>query len=196
MIIQPRPCHPLEAASRMLAMVGLDYPYELGTGNYHLAGVRGPWDCAGAICEAYKLTRHRPGFARGALPLNWDRFADVTDDINTNSMIKDALVGRDIFHFVPDGEPLEQGDVIAYPTIRIKDAEDGHVHVFIGHVQMALDPNGARAGGPYGRVKVAHSHGPNGRRPAVTIGFADVMDKHNHVWPKVHHKAWALRVVP
>jgi hypothetical protein len=180
-----RPLQPLEAVGRLLLMVGKDMPYTLGTER----------DCAGVVCSAFKLTRHRRGFACGNLPPEWARFADVEDDINTNSMIKDALLNRDLFRFVPDGALLSAGDLLAYPTIRMRDADDGELHEWIGHVQMVLEPNG-RAGGPYDRVQVLHSHGPNGRRPAVTVGYADVMDKHNAKWPKPHHKAWALRVVP
>jgi hypothetical protein len=181
---RPRP--PLEAVGRLLQRVGRDEPYTLGTER----------DCAGVVCDAYGLTRHRQGFARGKLPPEWAKFADVEDDINTNSMIKDALINREIFRFVPDGALLSAGDLLAYPTIRIRDADDDELHTFIGHVQMVLEPNGGRAGGPYTHVQVMHSHGPNGRRPAVTVGFADVMDKHNEKWPKPHHKAWALRAVP
>lgn len=181
-----RPLPPLEAVGRMLQRVGTDEPYTLGTER----------DCAGVVLSAYKLTRHRRGFARGRLPGDWAKFADVEDDINTNSMIKDALLNRDLFRFIPDGALLTAGDLLAYPTIRIRDVDDDGLHTFIGHVQMVLEPNGGRAGGPYASVQIMHSHGPNGRRPAVTVGFADVMDKHNAKWPKPHHKAWALRVVP
>jgi hypothetical protein len=181
-----RPLPPLEAVGRLLLMVGQDRPYILGTED----------DCAGVVLKAFKLTRHRRGFARGKLPPDWAKFADVEDDINTNSMIKDALINRELFRFVPEGALLAAGDLLAYPTIRIRDADDGEIHEFIGHVQMVLEPNGCRSGGPYDKVQVMHSHGPNDRRPAVTIGYADVMDKHNAKWPKPHHKAWALRLVP
>jgi hypothetical protein len=181
-----RPLPAMEAVGRMLLMVGQDMPYTLGTER----------DCAGVVLKAYGLTRHRPGFARGKLPPDWSKFADVEDDINTNSAIKDALINRELFRFVPDGALLAAGDLLAYPTIRIRDVDDGELHEFIGHVQMILEPNGYRAGGPYDKVQVMHSHGPNDRRPAVTIGYADVMDKHNAKWPKPHHKAWALRLVP
>jgi hypothetical protein len=127
-----RPLPPLEAVGRLLYRVGEDMPYTLGTER----------DCAGVVCAAYKLTRHRQGFARGKLPADWAKFADVEDDINTNSMIKDALINRELFRFVPDGALLAAGDLLAYPTIRIKDADDGEVHTFIGHVQMVLEPNG------------------------------------------------------
>lgn len=184
------------AIRRMLSMVGLDYPYELGTGTFrHLDPPRGPWDCIGAILDAMELVRHRPGYARGPLPNSWARFADVTDDINSNSMIKDALLHQELFFFVPHEEPLERGDVLVYPTIVIKDADDGEVHRFTGHGQMVIDPKDGKSGGPYRDVVIAHSHGPNGRRPAVEMGTAKVMDAHNEVWPKNIHRAWALRLV-
>lgn len=193
-----RPCSIAEAMSRMRSMVGLDYPYQLGTGNFTKSGPpQGPWDCVGAaMCEAYKVTRHRPGFARGVLPPEWRKFADVVDDINSNSMIKDALLNQELLRFVPEGEPLAGGDILAYPTIVIVDADDGDVHRFTGHAQFVDDPKGAVSGGPYSDVWILHAHGGNGRRPAVTRNKAYVMDQHNHVWPKPIHKAWALRVVP
>lgn len=190
-----RPNNATDALARMIAMRGMDYPYILGTGNRTHGIPRGPWDCAGAaICEAFEVTRHRPGYARGALPPAWSRFADVIDDINTNSVIKDALLNQDLFRFVPDGELLEGGDLLAYPTIIIHDSS-GEVHRFVGHVQMALTPNGARAGGPYSGVRVLHACGGDGRRPAVIESSAKVMDRHNEIWPKLAHRAWALRVV-
>lgn len=192
-----RPALVDDAIARMLQMVGTDYPYILGTGNY--TGKEepcGPWDCIGAICDAFKLKRHRPGYARGALPDSWSRFADVTDDINSNSMIKDALINQDLWRFVPHGEPLLAGDALVYPTIVVVDADDGERHRFTGHGQLVIDPNGASSGGPYMHVRIAHSHGPNERRPAVELGYAKAMDHHNAVWPKQVHRAWALRIVP
>ncbi|HUS27553.1 MAG TPA: hypothetical protein VMZ53_03570 [Kofleriaceae bacterium] len=184
---------PAEALARMRSMVGLDFPYILGTGNFSGEPPRGPWDCAGAICEAFKVKRHRPGFARGPLPPAWASLADVVDDINTNSMIKDAVVRGELFTFVPFGDPLEGGDVLAYPTIRL--VVDGERHEWIGHVQMIDDPKGALSGGPYSDAWVLHSHGPNGRHPAVTRNKAYAMDVHNHSWSKLGHKAHALRAV-
>lgn len=184
-----------DAVARMLGMVGLPFPYQLGTGTFDGEALIGPWDCIGAILDAYRIKRHRPGFARGSLPKGWERFADVVDDINSNSMIKDALINQDLWRFVAEGEPLEPGDALVYPTIIIRDADDGEYHRFTGHGQMVIYPNGALSGGPYRPVQIAHAHGPNGRMPAVEISSAKVMDKHNEVWPKLAHKAWALRVV-
>jgi hypothetical protein len=195
--MNPRPVSATKALENMIRMCGMPYPYILGTGDHHADGLHGPWDCAGAaMCAALEVKRHRPGFARGPLPHGWERFADVTDDINTNSGIKDAIANRDLFTLVPDGEPLLPADLLAYPTIRIRDADDGEVHTFIGHVQMVKHPRGALAGGPYSGVIVLHAHGPNSRVPAVTEDFAIAMDKHNERWPKPFHKAHALRIVP
>lgn len=193
-----RPLPAAEASKRMRSLVGEDVPYWLGTGDADgpttRDGVTG-YDCAGAaICYAYQLKRHRPGFAHGQLPPEWAKFADVEDDINTNSAIKDALLNQDLFRFVPEGELLVSADLIMYPTIRIHDA-DGDLHTFIGHCQMILIGNMVRSGGPYTNALIAHCHGPNGRRPAVTITDGHVMDRHDEAWPRVWSKAWALRVV-
>lgn len=195
--MNPRPCSAEKALNNMIAMCGMPYPYVLGTGDHHADGLRGPWDCAGAaMCAAWEIKRHRPGFARAQLPAGWERFADVSDDINTNSGIKDAITTRDLFALVPEGEPLLPADLLAYPTIRIKDADDGEVHTFIGHVQMMLHPRGAISGGLYSKAIILHAHGGNGRIPAVTEDFALAMDKHNAKWSKPFHKAHALRIVP
>jgi hypothetical protein len=183
------------AVDRMLEMVGLDYPYELGTGSYDGEPLHGPWDCIGAILDAYRIKRHRPGYARGALPNAWAKFADVVDDINSNSMIKDALIKQELFYFVTHEEPLRGGDVLVYPTIIVVDADDGERHRFTGHGQMVIEPNGVVSGGPYSAATIAHSSGPNGRRPAVRLGTAKAMDRHNEVWPKNVHRAWALRAI-
>lgn len=185
------------AVTRMLELVGLDYPYQLGTGSFDPKSETraGPWDCIGAILDSMEIVRHRPGYARGALPDAWRRFADVTDDINSNSMIKDALLNQELFHFVKVGDLILPGDVLVYPTIIIVDADDGEHHHFTGHGQMVMDGNNATSGGPYRNAMIAHCHGPNGRRPAVELGQAKVMDTHNDVWPRVVHRAWALRRV-
>lgn len=191
-----RPCSVAEAIARMKSMVGMPYPYELATGDYSGETPVGPWDCAGAaLCEALKIKRHRPGFAKGPLPVAWARFADVEDDINTNSAIKDALIHQELFRFVRANELLEPGDFLAYPTIYLRD-EHGDLHRWIGHVQMVLEPAGAFGNGPFRGVKIAHAHGLDGRVPAVEIGFATKMDEHNAQWSKPYHKAWALRLVP
>lgn len=191
----PRPCSIAEATQRLRAMVGMDIEYRLATGNYHEVGYGKSYDCAGAaLCEAFRVKRHRPGFARGPLPNGWEPFADVVDDINTNSAIKDALLRQDLFRFVPEGETLLPGDLLMYPTIRLT-MSDMQPREWIGHVQMVILSNMVKSGGPYAGALIAHCHGPNGRRPAVTLGDAHVMDVHNQNWQKAWAKAWAMRVV-
>lgn len=192
-----KPASALTALVRMqqMAAMGDAISYKLGTGNYNRDGFAKEYDCAGAICEAYMVTRHRPGFARGRMPPGWERFADVVDDINTNSMIKDAVVRQELFRFVPKGEALEPGDLLAYPTIIIVDADDGERHKWIGHIMLVEDPKGATASGPWRDCRMLHCHGPNGRKPGVERASGKLMDRHNEVWPKAAHRAWVLRVV-
>lgn len=195
----PHPCSSDMALSRMLALVGLQFPYVLGTGDYNGEGKSGcttrlvgglaltGMDCAGAAMSyAFKLPRHRHGYNRGA-------WATVSDDINTNSGIEDAEHGGELWTIVA-GNDVRPGDLIAYPTIRIKDA-DGEVHVFVGHVQtVTFVPSGWTRARGFSGLKVAHCHGPNGRVPGVTLGDGHACDAHDQKWSKPQHRTRVLRV--
>lgn len=202
------------AVARMRSQVGRGMPYRLGSGGY-IAGSYGtsrdvPWtsdphgvlgsDCAGAVCYAFALSRHRPGFnhvRRGF----WD-ILDVVDDLNTNSMIGDARSTQELFVEVPYGDPLRPGDLLAYPTIRLQNGEDwvrnadGHAIEWIGHVQMVEWGNVGVAGGPYTSVKVMQCHGGQTRVPAIVRSDASAMDQHDHTWPKPEHRTAVLRLHP
>lgn len=209
-IVGRNPCTAHEAVARMLTFAGVEMPYELGSGDYHPRQEHGgivdvPWtpgpsgvigsDCAGAaICFAYKLARHRPGFASGRAPkLYWDQ-SDVDDDINCNSAIEDALTVRELFTIVPRGEVILPGDLLTYPTLTIH-AADGELHRFIGHVQMAIiNPLAVKSGGPYSSIVVAQCFGGNGRKPAIMVTDAHAMDRHDQQWPREQHRAQVLRV--
>lgn len=170
-----------------------DAEYKLGTGNYHPNGVFAKqYDCAGAAqCEAYMLTRHRPGFASGR-PMYADQ-SDVDDDINTNSAIEDAQTKRELYEPVLEG-PMLPGDLVMWPTIRIKGA-DGELHTFIGHVLMAsyVPPGWTPAMG-FHVCRFLQCCGPNGRKPAVIETDGSVIDRHNATWPKPAHRAIVVRV--
>lgn len=194
------PCTALEALARMQSMIGVDMPYRLGSGGYHPVLHPGavedvPWtpdpggivgsDCAGAICFAYKLRRSRPTFNRGP-------WATVADDINTNSMIEDAEHLRELFVKVREGESIQPGDLLTYPTIRMKDAagrwlrnDDGTIRQWIGHVQMVEDAHGIHVGEHYAGATIIDCHGGNGRRPAFERRHASAMDLHAQDWPNV-----------
>lgn len=186
----PRPCSREEALSRMLSLVGQDFPYVLGTGDIdgqttRSDGKRG-MDCAGAAqCYAYKVKRHRKGYNKGP-------WASVTDDVNTNSGIEDAEHGQEIWRIVTDYEDVLPGDLIAYPTIYVKGVKEP----FIGHVQMVVKvPQWWRRKDGYSALTVAHCHGPTGRRPAVTIDNGGACDRHDAKWSKPEHRTRILRVV-
>lgn len=194
------PCDATEAVQRALSLVGVPMPYVLGTGDYDPAAtVDVPWtqrggltgsDCAGfALCWCYKLTRHRPGYNVGP-------WATVSDDINCNSAIEDAEHGGALFR-IADGDP-KPGDLITYPTIRIY-GQDGELHTFIGHVCIVVGVSRAEQWSPslpdYSLLDVAHCHGPNGRRPAVTRADGSHWNQHDAVWPKPQHRSRLLRAV-
>src|SRR6266404_8046742 len=104
-------CTAKEAVARGQAIVKAGGgQYGLGSGNYHpvpyaLPMTNGdvPWtnspdplhpgpasDCAGfAICYAWKIVRHRPGFNAGF-------WASVEDDVNVNSAIEDGRHKREL----------------------------------------------------------------------------------------------------
>ena len=172
----------------------LDAEYKLGTGDYHPHGYTKQYDCAGAAqCEAYKLKRHRPGFASGRVPVEYRDQSDVDDDINTNSAIEDSLTKRELYEQVLEA-PVLPGDLIMYATLRIK-AHDGELHTFIGHVLMIKTvPDGWMSADGFHRLRVLQCCGPNGRRPAVIETDGSSIDRHNANWPKPAHRAVIVRV--
>lgn len=173
-----------EALARMLALVGRqDMAYQLGTGDRDWTP---EMDCFGAaVCYAYGITRHRPGFNRGP-------WATVSDDLNCNSAIEDAEHKQELFVIVDESD-VQPGDLIAYPTIRLRRIHA--VKPFIGHIQMVTKvPAGWTRRDGFAALEVAHCHGPNGRRPAVTLGTGEACDRHDAQWAKPEHQTRILRV--
>lgn len=155
--------------------------YELGTGDMDTPE-DDPTDCAGfAICKCHQLRRHRPGYNRG-------EWSTVSDDLNSNSVIEDSQHACELFVPVA-GDPLP-GDLIAYPTIRLKDAH-GAVHVFVGHVAIIVDV--ARWNGTFASLEIVQCIGPNGRTPGIMESTGAHFDEHNATWPKPEHRAWIVR---
>lgn len=122
------PCSPSLAVNRAMRFVDVSMPYRLGSGDYRQGASDQPWtpdpegvvgcDCLGLVCFAYGLHRSRPGFNRHAYGM-FD-FLDVEDDINSNSLIGDALHGtQPLFRIVTPGQELHIGDVLCYPTIML-----------------------------------------------------------------------------
>lgn len=200
-MIEPRPCSATEAVERAKRMINNGGQYELGTGDYRPRFVGQlidlPWtenggpvgsDCAGfAMCWAYKIQRHRPGYNHGA-------WSSVSDDINCNSGIEDADHARDLFVRVT-GAPVA-GDLLVYPTIRLP----GHPMPWIGHVAIVIGTTRADAFDPaapqYRLLDVAQCAGPNGRSPAVIGTDGSIWDHHDRDWPKPEHRTVILRAVP
>ena len=105
------PCSAEEAVTRMLSIEDNGGQYLLGTGDYSPTAPGVPWttrngeigsDCAGAaICFAYRLRRHRPGF-------NHQPQATVSDDLNVDSIVEDSDPRR--------GGHLELGELVTIPA--------------------------------------------------------------------------------
>lgn len=175
--------------------------YLLGTGDYrpHPGGSDLPWtpytgptgtqaygsDCAGfAICWAWKLVRHRPGFNRG-------RWSTVEDDINCNSAIEDANHKQELFTEVDTPRP---GDLLAYPSFYLR-LNDGTRHQFIGHVGLVSsvprlwDPKHRN----YRGCGVIQCHGPNGFKPGVVVTDGSIWQQHDVGWPKPEHCTHIIR---
>lgn len=188
------PCTPSEALARAQRMVNNGGQYLLGTGDYWPHKENGlevdlPWtylngkagsDCAGfAICFAWKLQRHRPGFNHGS-------WATVSDDINSDSALEDGLHKQELFTVVTTPRP---GDLLIYPSIRVLGKR------FIGHVGLIEHvPAEWDAGAPqYNLLTVIQCHGPNGFRPGVVRTDGSVWAHHDHLWPKAQHKTQIVR---
>lgn len=206
---RPRPgCDAAQAAARMLSVVGHGGRYQLGTGDYRprpssRGGASGgiidlPWttrvvdgvtvegaDCAGAaICWAYKIVRHRPGFNRG-------RRASVVDHINTDSCLEDAEHEQDLFAF-RDGAP-ELGDLLVQHTIRLPGGfyKMGHVRMVCGSRAAEWNPASPR----WDLLDLVECHGPNGRAPGVVRTTGAAVARHNEMWRKPEHQYRLVRVV-
>jgi hypothetical protein len=189
--------------------------YVLGTGDYRPTVISGklvdfPWtwregrqgsDCAGfAICWAYMLVRHRPGYANGRVPDEFRDQSDVDDDINCNSLLEDALTTEDLCEIVETGIP-QPGDLLVYPSLRLT-LKDGSLFKTIGHVGIVI--GNARVVGnawnwtdpPYHLLDVAQCKGPNGRAPGVIATDGSIWEAHDDKWPKPAHRSRVVRMKP
>lgn len=188
------------AVDRARSVVGVGGQYILGTGDYHpkkvgSADVDLPWtvrdgqegsDCAGfAICWAWKLVRHRPGFNAGP-------WASVSDDINCNSALEDGLHKQELFTTLSAGACAQPGDLLLYPTIRLKDA-DGKLHVFIGHVGLVEYVPTDFKYGDWRRLGIIQCHGPNGYIPGVVRTDGSIWAHHDTKWSKPEHTTHLVR---
>lgn len=182
-------CDPLTALVRARSAMTMGGQYVLGTGDYNEPDNDLPWttnkygtgsDCAGfAICYAWMLKRHRPGFNVGS-------WASVSDDINCNSMLEDAQHAGELGAVVSVG--ARPGDLLLYPTIRIKGLE------FVGHVCIIENvPAGWVVADGYHHLTVLQCHGPNGFKPAVVRTDGSIWDHHDSVWPKDEHRSHIVR---
>lgn len=194
-----------EAVARARAIVGKGGQYILGTGDYvepketekdlpwtpYYGTAGSPWfgkagsDCAGfAICWAWKLRRHRPGFNVGP-------WATVSEDINCNSALEDGLHKQELFVTLPEGGCIQPGDLLLYPTFRLK-VEDG-VKTFIGHVGLVETvPVGFRYGA-WADLSIIQCHGPNGTTPGVVRTNGSIWARHDELWPKLEHRTRVVR---
>lgn len=177
-----------QAVEIALSLVGTG-TYMLGTGDCDTPR-NGTSDCAGfAINKCYGLRRHRPGFNRGA-------WSTVEDDINCNSAIEDASHRQELFELVGTSShyTVQPGDLLTYPTIRIKDAHD-HTHTFIGHVGIIFDvPKGwTLAKDGWAGLGIVQCCGPNGRKPGIIQTTGAHWDQHDRDWPKAAHRSVVIR---
>lgn len=205
------PCNAAEAVKRAQSMAYGAGQYWLGTGDYRPQTARCeacgantrvidiPWtgplagsDCAGfAICWCWKLTRHRPGFAKGS-PAD-PNVSDVDDDINCNSLIEDAEGAKTVSMFLAPTVAPRPGDLLVYPTLRFTKS-DGKVLTFIGHVALIESVPVAYTPGDYSSLTVLQCHGPNGFKPGVVRTTGEVFELHDVTWPKPAHRTRVIRM--
>lgn len=186
-------CNAQEAVARAQAIVGKGGHYFLGEGDYNVGkpgnppGLDLPWtgeggsDCAGfAICWAWKLRRHRPGFNSGP-------WASVSDDVNCNSAYEDGLHKQELFVAVKPGEQVAPGDLLLYPTFVLGGKR------FIGHVGLIESVPDGFTYGDWRRLSILQCHGPNGYTPGVVRTDGSIWAHHDMVWPKEAHRAHVVR---
>lgn len=184
-----------EAVDRARSIVGKGGQYILGTGDY-VPSQKGdlPWttrngkagsDCAGfAICWAWKLRRHRPGFNVGP-------WATVSEDINCNSAMEDGLHKQELFNTLDEGAHIIPGDLLLYPTITVK--VNGTTKRFIGHVGLIERiPSGFKYG-DWGSLGIIQCHGPNGHTPGVVRTDGGTWVRHDGLWGKPEHRTRIVR---
>lgn len=210
-----RPCSATEAVARARSIIGKGGQYALGTGDYRPRVINGssidvPWteresdhtigcDCAGLICWAYCIRRHRPGYNS----THGQRY-DVIDDVNCNSMLGDAMGAMELFQLATDAP--QPGDVVAYPSFYLHDSygrpllHDGQPLHFIGHTGLVIGVSRVSAWDwnhpRFELLDIAQCRGPDGRAPGVLATDGSIWAHHNDVWPKPEHRAYLLRAVP
>jgi hypothetical protein len=188
-----------DPVQRALSVVGHGGQYILGTGDFHPRQVGAsiedvPWtarderlgaDCAGfAISWCHRLRRHRPGF-------NHTPTATVSDDLNTDSAIEDALGQQELFTLVQTPLP---GDLLVYKTIVLPG------HRYIGHVGIVVSPAPASwdpAAPDYTALAIAQCRGPELRAPGVIRSDGSIWAHHDAMWGDVPaRRSVLLRVKP
>lgn len=179
-----------EYIARLLTQVGKG-EYQLGAGGWDPKRpetcFHQHWDVenkpntVGCDCSAFairfglKLRGSRPGFGRGP-------GARVTDAINSDSALYDAIHNHEIFELVA-GPPIE-GDLIVIPSYF--DPKTGK-RITIGHVlatrrNRALEWDHKLLPRPWHLVDVVQCRGPNGKRPGVVESTAEVCARHDAKW--------------
>jgi len=178
-----------EYIARLLTQVGRGQ-YWLGAGGYDPKKpdtcFHPHWDTGdvGCDCSAFaikfglKLDGHRPGFGRGP-------GAHVTDDINSDSALYDAIHNHDLFQLVA-GPPVA-GDLLIIPSrFNPKTGKrEGIGHVMATRQNRALEWDHAVLPRPWDLVDVIQCRGPNGKRPGVIVSDASYCAKHDAKWVKV-----------
>lgn len=156
-----------------------DYPWTLN--NNHLGS-----DCAGfAICWAWKLVRHRPGYNHG-----W--WASVADDINCNSLIEDSNHAQELSTDIT-GDIPGPGDLLTYPTFNLQ-YSPGKLLTFIGHVGIVVDVSPRYVPGRYDLLSIAQCHGPNGFTPGAVRTDGSIWAHHDTVWPRPEHRTHLIHM--
>lgn len=192
----PRPLRSdADAVRYALAMVGRG-SYRLGTGDIDTKA-DDQRDCFGfAVCEAFGIKRHRPGFNRGWYVAPTAEFPEgrtpsVVDDLNCDAAIEDADHHQELFERVFTPFP---GALIMYPTIHLP----GHAMPWIGHVKLIVGVSRCLEW-DHERPDWAlldtveccpgHEHG-------IVRGTGLGMATHDKVWPLPHHRTAMVRVLP
>lgn len=200
-------CTAAQAVARGQSVVGWGGSYVLGTGDFNPASKDDkPWtnnalgtgsDCAGfAVCWAWRLVRHRPGFNLGP-------WATVSDDLNCDSVVEDSEHKQELFLPVDlahdDPRP---GDLVVWPTVRVQASAPPHDMLsFMGHVglvervlpgSVTLD-RGAPLEARLRPLIILQCHGPTGRTPGVVRTDGTLWANHAVAWPRPEHTSRVIR---
>jgi hypothetical protein len=139
-------------------------------------------DCSAFALWCWRIAPHRAGFNHGS-------WSTVSDDVNTDSLVEDALHRHELVTLVTADDRPMPGDLLVYRSIWYADGhanDTGHGdRRWIGHVSIIVDVPRVYVAGDYSTLRVVQCRGPNGKRPGVIESDGYTWEHHDQDWGDV-----------